>query len=114
MRGVGNCKIQTPIPLPCLIPSSLVVITSSGNVLPCFEDYLEKNVMGNILDSTLAEIWNLPNYVAFRQGLKAKQRGAFPVCKDCNNILISPRASGGWGPCQECNGESCAILNEQG
>ena len=45
---VGSAKRKPPLDLPCLIPSSLIVVTVNGNVLPCFEDYTEQNATGTI------------------------------------------------------------------
>lgn len=80
--------LQTPLSLPCLIPSTMLVVTVEGNVVPCFEDYDELNVMGNVRERHLSEIWDSPKYRAFRDDLKQKKRGDHPVCKDCNCRLI--------------------------
>jgi radical SAM protein with 4Fe4S-binding SPASM domain len=90
LKNVGHTKEKPPLSLPCYIPSMLVVITVNGNVVPCFEDFHEQNVMGNVNDQTLMEIWKSPKYVEFREGLKAKKRDSFPVCRDCNCVLIIP------------------------
>jgi radical SAM protein with 4Fe4S-binding SPASM domain len=84
----GRPQVKPPLDLPCLIPSSLLVITVTGNVVPCFEDYTELNVMGNITEKPLLEIWNSERYQKFRADLKLKKRSAYPVCKDCNCTLI--------------------------
>jgi radical SAM protein with 4Fe4S-binding SPASM domain len=76
--------------LPCLIPSLLMVVTVNGNVLPCYEDFEERNVMGNLQRNSLVEIWNSPEYRGFRDSLKRRQRQAHAVCKTCNRqSLIS-------------------------
>lgn len=73
---------------PCLVPKCVLVITLKGNVVPCFEDYFQKNVMGNVNDQDLLEIWNSPRYVQFRQDLKMGQRQKYEACRTCNNYLI--------------------------
>ena len=80
--------LSLPLSLACLIPSTLVVVTVDGNVLPCFEDYNEENIMGNVLTSPLSEIWRSEKYTNFRDDLKNKRRGDHPVCKTCNCRLI--------------------------
>jgi radical SAM protein with 4Fe4S-binding SPASM domain len=85
---VGSANRKPPLDLPCLIPSSVIVITVNGNVLPCFEDYTEQNVMGNLTENSLMDIWNSQKYRSFREDLKARKRSAHPVCKDCNHTLI--------------------------
>jgi radical SAM protein with 4Fe4S-binding SPASM domain len=85
---VGKSEGKPPLGLPCLIPSTVVIVTVNGNIVPCFEDYNEENVMGNLREKSLMEIWNSEKYVRFRADLKAKKRFAYPVCKDCNCKLI--------------------------
>lgn len=77
-----------PLKKRCFIPSSLVVITCEGNVLPCYEDYKQENIMGNIHNDHLETIWNRDRYVEFRSNLKEGNRGLFPACDRCNNILV--------------------------
>lgn len=88
LLNVGFVKQRPPLNLPCLIPASLMVITVTGNILPCFEDYHEKLVMGNLNEQSLAEIWNSARYIQFRQDLKQRKRADHEVCKDCNCALI--------------------------
>lgn len=90
LMNVGHTKKTPPLDLPCYIPSAVLVVTKDGNVVPCFEDYFEQNVMGNINDNSLEEIWNSEKYKNFRDRLKMKLRHELPVCKSCNNILIVP------------------------
>lgn len=85
---VGYKKQTPPLNLPCLIPSALLVITVNGNVIPCFEDYEEKLVMGNIQERDLIDIWNSEQYVHFREDLKRRQRQNHPVCRGCNRQTI--------------------------
>jgi len=91
MKGVGACTQIPPLDAPCFITSCALVITAQGNVIPCFEDYLEKNVMGNLQEMTLLEIWNSEKYRQFRTSLKtAGNRQTHPVCRDCNSLLMVP------------------------
>ncbi|HUP58415.1 MAG TPA: SPASM domain-containing protein [Bdellovibrionota bacterium] len=79
---------KPPLDLPCLVPSTLLVVTVNGNVLPCFEDFNELNVMGNLNERSLLEIWNSERYRDFRVDLKRKRRSAHAVCKDCNHAML--------------------------
>lgn len=79
---------KAPLNLPCFIPNCAVVITVKGNVVPCYEDYFQKHVMGNVSENHLLDIWNSENYQQFRQKLKAGQRDLLEVCKDCNNAWV--------------------------
>jgi len=69
---------------PCHIPRSIVTVTVSGNVLPCFEDFHENLVMGNLADQTLIEIWMSAAYVRFRSDLALGLRHLHDPCKACN------------------------------
>lgn len=84
----GTLKAKPPLDLPCLIPSTMFVVTVNGNVVPCFEDYHEQNVMGSLRERPLLEIWNSEKYTRFRADLRSRKRGAHPVCRDCNCGLI--------------------------
>jgi radical SAM protein with 4Fe4S-binding SPASM domain len=85
---VGYKKEKPPLSIPCYIPKSLFVITVDGNVVPCFEDYNEQNVMGNVQENSIAEIWNFEKYRQFREDLKQNKRAAYPVCRSCNCQMI--------------------------
>lgn len=85
---VGYVKTKPPLPLPCYIPASVIVITVNGDVVPCFEDYHEENSMGNVLVNPLPEIWHSEKYKKFRDDLKANKRSEHPVCRSCNCQLI--------------------------
>ncbi|MBT3583552.1 MAG: radical SAM protein [Halobacteriovoraceae bacterium] len=77
--------------LPCLIPSYLTVVTLDGQVLPCYEDFFQKESMGSIKEKSILEIWNSSKYQNFRNTLKVQNsRKKFDICKDCNNKRIFP------------------------
>lgn len=69
----------------CFIPATGIVITLKGNVLTCYEDFFQKNEMGNIKETHLRDIWNQENYQQFREDLKKGRRELYEVCKTCNN-----------------------------
>lgn len=72
----------------CLIPTCALVITVNGNVVTCYEDYNEKNIMGNIFLEHLKDIWEKPRYLEFREDLKKGFRYKYDVCKTCNNLKV--------------------------
>ncbi|MCP3776459.1 SPASM domain-containing protein [Paenibacillus sp. MZ04-78.2] len=72
----------------CMVPSNLVVVTVMGNVLPCFEDFNQKLVMGNINEQHIAEIWNNERFSAFRKLLSEGHRNQSEICKNCNNVSV--------------------------
>lgn len=76
---------------PCFIPSFIVTVTVSGNVLPCFEDFHEVLVMGNIREQKLMDIWSSEKYVSFRDQLRKGQRHQFKPCETCTRTEVLPQ-----------------------
>ncbi len=68
----------------CSRPSFNMVITLNGNVLPCCNDYFEKEVMGNTHESSLAEIWNSRKFREFRSDLLKGRRNKYGLCRHCD------------------------------
>lgn len=79
---------ELPRTRPCFIPRTSIVVTLKGNVLTCYEDYYQKNTMGNIHQKTLKEIWNEPGYQLFRERLARGERELYDVCRDCDNMKV--------------------------
>lgn len=75
---------------PCLIPMNMISVTVKGNVVPCFEDFYQKNQMGNIGIEHIKDIWQKKEYVQFRENLKNGLRHKFEVCKDCSRTEVAP------------------------
>lgn len=70
---------------PCLLPSIMVSITLKGNVLPCYEDFYQKLVMGNVHDKNLKDIWFGEKFSNFRESLrKPGGRLEHSPCDKCN------------------------------
>ncbi len=61
-----------------------MVVRANGNVVLCCNDALQKQVMGNIHDKPLREIWAEPGYAALRQDIR-KGILALDICKACGN-----------------------------
>ncbi|EML6324639.1 SPASM domain-containing protein [Bacillus cereus] len=90
-RGGILTKIENkvdPKVTPCMVPSSLVVVTLKGNVMPCFEDFYQKYPMGNIKDSHIMDIWNSKKFTEFREDLRKGNRYKYEICKNCNNTSV--------------------------
>jgi len=88
--GVVKAGPEHPLQLtPCFIPEFLMVITVLGNVLPCFEDFHEENIMGNIESSDLREIWENDKFKAFRLNLRKGLRHLESPCKNCNRLQVA-------------------------
>lgn len=82
----GMFDIPEPLKLPCYLPSEQIIFTMNGDVLFCYEDAKRTQIMGNILESSIEEIWFSEKYVHLREILKSGTRDkATSVCKNCNN-----------------------------
>ncbi len=74
----------------CHVPSHIVTVTVSGNVLPCFEDFHEEMKMGSLHENTIAEIWNSEDYQLMRKQLRAGLRHTRGPCTNCNKRDVLP------------------------
>lgn len=74
---------------PCFIPEFLMVITVLGNVLPCFEDFHEENIMGNLDTEALIDIWENTKFKFFRNNLRKGLRHLESPCKNCNRLQVA-------------------------
>lgn len=81
---------SVPALSPCFIPNILMVITHDGNVLPCFEDFDEKMLMGNINQTDLLTIWNSEKYKILRRNLRLGKRHMYSPCSSCNRLEVLP------------------------
>ena len=96
--GLVNVEKVMRFPF-CAYPSFEVVITVAGDVVLCCNDYYGTQRFGNVLESSLLEIWDSERFRSLRQDLL---RGCFdlPICRHCSprvgatadspNDLVSP------------------------
>jgi radical SAM protein with 4Fe4S-binding SPASM domain len=77
-------KPDETLRLPCDWPLSDMVITLQGNVVLCCNDYFETEVVGNVAESSLREVWASPRFDAFRQALATGNRTASKLCVNCD------------------------------
>ncbi len=78
-----NTKNAQVLTSPCLIPEQSMYITKEGNVLPCFEDYQQKEAMGNIKNMSLMKIWSSNKYQQFIKNAKKGHRDLNTICNGC-------------------------------
>jgi radical SAM protein with 4Fe4S-binding SPASM domain len=77
--------VREPLHVPCTAPSTTCVITAKGSVVLCYEDYLERIVIGNIHNSTIEDIWNSNSFHQLRTKLAFGDRTVTELCRKCNN-----------------------------
>ena len=58
-------------------------VTPTGDVTPCIQ--FPDIAFGSLKTSRVMDIWNHPDYAAFRQGIS---REKLPVCVKCNNLYL--------------------------
>lgn len=78
-------EIREPLCVPCTAPSTTCVISAKGNVVLCYEDYLETIVMGNVRENSIESIWNSDTFRQIRTKLASGDRTVTEICKKCNN-----------------------------
>ena len=71
---------------PCTDIYEMLCVYWNGDVVPCCYDVSGKEIMGNVNNNTIKEIWNSPQYVQFRK--RVKQAVRYPkqepqLCKTC-------------------------------
>ncbi|MGQ4619741.1 SPASM domain-containing protein [Nocardia sp. R7R-8] len=71
---------------PCFAPSEMLIVTVAGDVLLCYEDAERGHVLGNVLDSSISEIWVTHRFNTIRARLRAGDRSVFAMCSACSNV----------------------------
>jgi len=69
---------------PCLRPFEMLTIDPTGKIGLCSEDLNFSEVMGNLTDSTIWEIWNSPAYNKVRKELLSGNRKIKSTCEKCD------------------------------
>lgn len=67
----------------CKYPWRTTVILNDGKVAACPMDYNGFEILGNVKDNTIEEIWNNPKYKLMRQNFKKLLYDDYAVCPRC-------------------------------
>ena len=65
-----------------------MTIMSNGDVVPCCHDPCGKEVMGNLIEQSLEEVWNGEKYKNFRDRIHTNQKD-IEICRLCSGYGIS-------------------------
>ncbi|QOP45837.1 radical SAM/SPASM domain-containing protein [Sulfurimonas paralvinellae] len=65
-----------------------MTIMSNGDVVPCCHDACGKEVMGNLIEQDLEEIWNGEKYQNFRNKIHTNQKD-IEICRLCSGYGVS-------------------------
>lgn len=71
---------------PCLWPWSNPHIKWNGDLVPCCQDADASYVLGNLRETSLAELWNSEKMVELRRKLIEGRYAEVPLCSDCNMV----------------------------
>lgn len=74
--------------MPCPFAWQYVVVQWNGDVVACCRDYNAENIMGNVQEASLVEIWNGEKYKAFREEMiRGEYRNT--ICQPCMDIYYT-------------------------
>ena len=66
----------------CIHAPLMLKINSEGYIVLCADDFHSKNKFGNIMNESLIDVWNKPNFKKIRANL-CKGRYELDICKHC-------------------------------
>ena len=69
---------------PCDRPLDQMVISSNGNAIICCRDWRYENVIGNVYQNTLLEIWHSEKMKEIQKLISEQDYENISCCKDCN------------------------------
>jgi len=97
-RGGTLGAIGEPLTDPCFAPSTMLIVTVTGDILLCYEDYYRIEVIGSLLNAPIDEIWMSPDFIEKRLRLAAGDRSVSDICRKCNNRAHLTPAMFDWVP----------------
>jgi 2-deoxy-scyllo-inosamine dehydrogenase (SAM-dependent) len=71
--------------LPCHAPGVMLIVTVTGDVVLCYEDYYRTQLLGNVMDKGLDAIWYSPRFQMLRAALAQGDRSVTSICAACSN-----------------------------
>jgi GTP 3',8-cyclase len=84
-RGGALGAVDNKLDLPCHAPGTMLIITITGDVVLCYEDFYRTQILGNIMEEQLDMIWFSPRFQMLRQILAEGDRSVTPICSACTN-----------------------------
>lgn len=68
----------------CPVPFASANILHNGDVLMCTHDWARTEILGNLREATLAEIWNGPRLREIRALVAERRYESVPACRNCS------------------------------
>jgi len=75
----------------CYYPWTSLNITWNGDVVTCCRDLDGKYTLGNILQSSIEEVWNGQKYLHLRDSILKQRLQSIPSCRSCDLPYDSQR-----------------------
>jgi radical SAM protein with 4Fe4S-binding SPASM domain len=75
-----------PLKTACDWPLTSMVVTMTGNVVLCCNDYFETEVVGNVKEQSLVDVWTSKRFEEFRRALSQGDRTVSKLCADCDYV----------------------------
>lgn len=75
---------------PCILPFTEVNVWSNGDVVICSDDWDGEEVMGNVKDQTLLEIWRGERFRRVRERHRSGAWGEVGACAKCSSFRRGP------------------------
>lgn len=82
----------------CPYPFTDMVITTNGNVGLCCNDFLFQEVMGNVSQDSLVNVWRGERFRFIRENLLRGNRACSPLCRKCDTSSVLFRDAHLLGP----------------
>jgi len=67
----------------CPMPWHLLTVYADGRVVPCCKDYSGKNVLGNVNEKSIVDIWNDEPIQELRRKIKNLDYNEIDLCSTC-------------------------------
>lgn len=77
-------KLKQSVSRPCERVYKIMYVRPSGNVVSCASDFYEANILGNVSNQSLKEIWFGNKYKELRKELDNGNRDYSTLCAKCN------------------------------
>lgn len=88
LEGLGEYHRYPPF-MPCPFPWQYIAIQWDGSVVPCCRDYNGENVIANVRESSLREIWNDEPYIQFRNKHADGDFSGNRICGECMKMYYT-------------------------
>jgi radical SAM protein with 4Fe4S-binding SPASM domain len=79
--------------LGCDRPLDSAFVSSNGDVIICCRDWKHNNVIGNIYESTLGNIWSGSEMKRIQQLVVSQQFSEIECCKSCTRSMVTTEAN---------------------